>query len=233
LNLLDFYTYGNKNNNPTLRGGDVIYIPALDLSKPHVTIEYIQSIKTESKINPGIPIFQRISKRKIMRIFNNERLIDFINRLAILNNTLDLSNISIIRNDEEFKINLAEEYQKDKKFILHNKDLIVFPELLDKVYVQGEVLNPGRYQYKANLRAIDYVSTAGVFEKTKTGKAIKVIRRKTGEILKGQDVLVEKGDIIIVPRKRRESIRDNLSIITPVLSLIISSYTLYLAITNK
>jgi len=233
LNLLDFYAYGNKNNNPTLRGGDVIYIPALDLSKPHVTIEYIQNIKTESKINPGIPIFQRISKRKIMRIFNNERLIDFINRLAILNNTLDLSNISIIRNDEEFKINLAEEYQKDKKFILQNKDLIVFPELLDKVYVQGEVLNPGRYQYKANLRAIDYVSTAGVFEKTKTGKAIKVIRRKTGEILKGQDVLVEKGDIIIVPRKRRESIRDNLSIITPVLSLIISSYTLYLAITNK
>lgn len=233
LNLLDFYAYGHKKNNINLKGGDVIYIPSLDLNEPHVTIEYLKIVKTESKINPQAINFQRISKRKILRIFNDESLLDFMDRIAVLNNTLDLTNIQIIRNGEKIKINLVDEYQKGEKFLLKNKDLIILPELMNKVYVQGEVLNPGQYQYKANLKAMDYVSIAGVTEKTRADRSIKIIRRKTGEILNGGDVLVERGDIIVVPRKRRESIRDNLSIITPVVSLIISSYTLYLAVTKK
>ncbi|WP_456441260.1 SLBB domain-containing protein [Caldithrix abyssi] len=232
LDILRFYAFGDKDNNPTVDGGDVIYVPAIDLNSPHVIVEWNKEEINET-MNTEQFLFQTKYKRKIYRINNNETLIEFLARIAILDNQVELAHIIVKRAGEEISVDLFDEYNKKDKFILKKGDELIVPDIVDKVYVQGEVLNPGAYPYQVNLTANDYIGMSGILEKSKTGNNILVIRAKSGKVLKGGNVIVNKGDIVVVPRKTRESIRDYLSILTPMVSIIISTYSLYLTISNK
>ncbi|MHB2153663.1 polysaccharide biosynthesis/export family protein [Calditrichota bacterium GD2] len=232
LDILRFYAFGDKDNNPTVDGGDVIYVPAIDLNSPHVVVEWNKEEINET-MNTEQFLFQTKYKRKIYRINNNETLIEFLERIAILDNQVELAHIIVKRAGEEISVDLFDEYNKEDKFILKKGDALIVPDIVDKVYVQGEVLNPGAYPYQVNLTANDYIGMSGILEKSKTGSSILVIRAKSGKVLKGGNVIVNKGDIVVVPRKTRESIRDYLSILTPMVSIIISTYSLYLTISKK
>ncbi|APF20198.1 Soluble ligand binding domain-containing protein [Caldithrix abyssi DSM 13497] len=232
LDILRFYAFGDKDNNPTVDGGDVIYVPAIDLNSPHVIVEWNKEEINET-MNTEQFLFQTKYKRKIYRIINNETLIEFLERIAILDNQVELEHIIVKRAGEEISVDLFDEYNKEDKFILKKGDALIVPDIVDKVYVQGEVLNPGAYPYQVNLTANDYIGMSGILEKSKTGSSILVIRAKSGKVLKGGNVIVNKGDIVVVPRKTRESIRDYLSILTPMVSIIISTYSLYLTISKK
>ena len=67
---------------------------------------------------------------------------------------------------------------------------------------------------------------AGLLESSKDINSIRVVHVKTGKTEKGKDVVVEKGDIIIVPRKTRDVTRDYLTIIVPVISLGLTAFAL-------
>ena len=54
----------------------------------------------------------------------------------------------------------------------------------------------------------------------------KIIHKETNKVEKGADVVVHKGDVVVVPRNVRESLKDILAILTPILSIGLSSYAL-------
>ncbi|MFN3967010.1 MAG: SLBB domain-containing protein [Endomicrobiia bacterium] len=87
-----------------------------------------------------------------------------------------------------------------------------------QVFVMGEVVRPGAYEYRENFRLFDLITTAGGFTQLAGTKNIKVHRgephsRKTininlDEILRSgdlsKDFVLEPGDIVEVPRQPKK-----------------------------
>jgi protein involved in polysaccharide export with SLBB domain len=119
---------------------------------------------------------------------------------------------------------------KAKTLRLQNNDLIIIPNLIKKVYVQGEVYRPGAYEFDVNLTANDYAGVAGVWERAQSSEDIIIIRRETGEVLKGGETIIHKGDTIIVPRKLREDVRGYMTILLPILTL---GFTVYSVLSSQ
>ncbi len=231
LNIAGFLRFADKKNNPYVRGGDVIYIPPIDLNQPYVLVESHKEKVLENR-EAQQAVVNKTSTRKIYRIIKGETLPNFLERIASYSAEVDLSRITLIRDEKELVIDLLGQHEKYREFTLRHKDLLIIPDLIHEVYVRGEVKNPGAFVYNVNLTANDYIGKAGVLEKAKGSEDVLVVRAKTGQILKGGDVIIEKGDTIIVPRKNRELIRDYIGIIAPIVSMIISSYSFYLTVTR-
>jgi protein involved in polysaccharide export with SLBB domain len=145
LNIIDFYRHGDKAANPYLDGGDVIFIPRIDLSQNNLN----------DGDTPGV-------------------------------------------------------YQLKKEYI----------------YVKGEVYQPGAYPYLVDLKALDYAGMAGMQETAQDVHKIYVIHSKTGKVSEGGKVTVGKGDIVVVPQRNRETFKDYLTIITPIISIGLSTYAI-------
>ncbi len=229
VNITNFFRKAQKEANPYVQGGDVIFVPAIDLTKPYVLVEsHVEKVLQDRQIEQKV--INKKSSRKIYRLLENETVTKFLSRISSYSAEIDLSSITLIRDGSEQVLDLLNKFDEYDQLELKNKDLLMIPDLLHEVYVRGEVLAPGAYIFNVNLRADDYVGKAGVIERAKSSKQIIVIRKKTGEILKGGDVIIEQGDTIIVPRKSRETIRDYIYIIAPVVSMLISSYSFYLTL---
>ena len=85
-----------------------------------------------------------------------------------------------------------------------------------QVFITGEVRTPGAYNYKENLRLMEFISSAGGFAENADRKSVKIFRgpptrRQTHninveEIVRSgdfsKDFLLEPGDIIEVPKGR-------------------------------
>ena len=67
---------------------------------------------------------------------------------------------------------------------------------------------------------------AGLLETSKELEHLYVIRAGSGAIDKGKEVIVQNGDIVVVPRKTRETFKDYLAILTPIISIAISAVAL-------
>jgi protein involved in polysaccharide export with SLBB domain len=94
------------------------------------------------------------------------------------------------------------------------------------IYVKGEVYQPGAYPYMTNLKAIDYAGMAGMRETAQDVNKIYVIHSKTGEISNGGEATVMQGDIVVVPQRSRETFKDYLSILTPIISIGLSTFAI-------
>jgi hypothetical protein len=64
------------------------------------------------------------------------------------------------------------------------------------------------------------VGKAGALESGSDQEDYIIIRRETGETFTGGDVIIEKGDTIIVDKNGGEKFKDFMVVITPSLSLI-------------
>ncbi len=200
-----YYARGDLEANPYLQSGDLVFVPATKFNKNRVTIE-MGDVYNIYQINPG------------------ENLEDFLIRVGAFREKPDVERIVLIRDGA--KIRVSSLSQDWKKITLQNGDRILIPKIEDKVYVKGEVLNPGAIAFVPNYRARDYAGLAGILESAKKIDAIYVIRSRTGTIEKGGDVIVERGDIVVVPRRPRETFKEYLSILVPIVSLGISLYAL-------
>ncbi len=203
-----FYLNGDLDSNPLLNGGETIYIPSIDLNKQNVIVE-------TNEIPDGI-----------YQIKNEESLYEFLKRNKALRQDVELDNIKVKRKSKEYVFNLLDNLDEVKNFILKSHDNIIIQSVNNRVFVTGEVMRPTSYPYLANYTAKDYVGHAGLLESSKDINSIRVVHVRTGKTEKGKDVIVEKGDIIIVPRKTRDVTRDYLTIIVPVLSLGLTAYAL-------
>ncbi len=208
IDISEFYLKGNLTQNPLLEGGDIIYVPRIDLQGEFVIIE------------------GNIGSQGIYQTRHQETLFDFLTRLKAINRRSDVENVILFRNDSLKTFNLLEAKSGARTEVLKTGDRIRIPSHRNQVYVRGEVFQPGPYPYLANYHAQDYAGNAGLLETSKSLKNLYVIRAETGEIEKGKKVIVENGDVVVVPRKTRETWKDILSIVTPIVSVALSSWAI-------
>ncbi len=208
VDLSRFYRNGDKNENPYLNGGDVIYVPSIDLTKDYVTIE------------------GNVGYQGIYSLRPDEDLFEFLRRVQALNKRSNLESIILFRDGERNDVDLINNMAAYVDYDLQNRDRIIIPTTYNRVYVRGEVMNPGGYPYLANYKARDYIGQAGALDTAVGMDEISVIRHETGEILKGADVVVKKGDTVILPKRTREVFKDYMSILMPIVSIAISTVAL-------
>jgi hypothetical protein len=220
--IRQFYRYGEKEENPFLRGGDVLFVRPIDLTKPHVLVDSrIEKVLKNSVVS-------RKSTRRIYRLMDGETIVSFLGRISAFSTDIDLRKITLMRDSSMIVLDLLNNYSKYEDFKLQSKDRVIIPNLLSVVYVQGEIRNPGQYTYDVNLTANDYISKAGVIEKSKPSEDVIIIRKGTGKVVKGGNTIIYKGDTVIVPRKTREDVRDYILILVPIITLGLSLYTIML-----
>jgi protein involved in polysaccharide export with SLBB domain len=104
----------------------------------------------------------------------------------------------------------------------------MLPTIVTHVYVRGEVLAPGALPYLANYSAKEYVGAAGALDSAVEPSDYYVIRNQTGEIVMGPDVIVERGDMVVVPQRGRETFKDYMTIFAPIISLTVAVLALIL-----
>ena len=208
LNISRFYREGELGANEFITSGDVIFIPRIDLTKPYVIIE------------------GNVGSQGVYQILPDETLLEFLVRAGALSRKSNIENVVLLRDDKKYLYNLLESESQVHKEILKTRDRIIIPTNRDQVYVKGEVYRPGPYPYLANYTARDYAGFGGVLETAKNLNSVYVIHKETNRIEKGANVVVHRGDVVVVPRNARESLKEILAILTPIISIGLSSYAL-------
>ncbi len=199
---IDFFNYwsdGDLEHNPTFLEGDVIRIPFGD-------------IKSE-----GIVIRGSVDNRGYDIIKSGETLERYLWRRTKFNENASLDDIVITRkgnNGLEFNSISLEQFSTT---ILQAGDII---DILSErgVMVNGFVQAPGGYKYNSGFLAGDYISMAG--GNSIEGDPEKVFTRHLdGSTEKGQMVVVQRGDVIIVPRTTKNVIFGEMSLLQVIASL--------------
>ena len=174
--------------------------------------------------------FGGILENKRARIINQEAndllykkiLSQIIDLSSLSSGNADLSSIimiaDMIRDEEvsgrinaEFNLELLKN-NPELDTVLHDGDRITIPELMNHVYVFGEVANTGTITFDKNKDTYAYISDQGGFTETSdrkniyviypNGKSIKVSSRN--KIFMSQsysEVKIYPGSIIFIPRK--------------------------------
>jgi protein involved in polysaccharide export with SLBB domain len=205
VNVSEFYVTGDLQYNPALTGGDIVFVPPIDLQKKYVILE------------------GNVGSQGLYQIRPNENLFSLLTRLKTINRRSDIENVVIIRDSEKKVFNLLQNQSAVTQEILQNGDRIMIPTIRDQVYVKGEVAQPGPFPYLANYTAKDYAGLAGMLASAKDFNKVYVIHAETGQVEKGGNVVVDNGDIVVVPKSTRENVKDYLAIITPLISIALST----------
>jgi protein involved in polysaccharide export with SLBB domain len=208
VDISDFYRQGIKEANPYLAGGDVVHIPMISLKRDYVFIEGNLDF-------PGI-----------YQVKENETLVEFLYRLKVINRESNIEDISLTRNGQIIPYNLLSNLDSARTEILQSGDRLFIPPAQEYVYVKGEVYQPGAYPYLANFKAKDYAGMAGVLETAQSVDKITVVRAYLGIIIDGGETVVGKGDVVVVPQRRRENVKDILAILTPIISIGLSTFAI-------
>lgn len=215
VDKVDLYVYkrlGNLDANIYLRGGDVIYVPSINLSKATVRVEGIVN-------DPGI-----------YQLAENETLEDFLLRVDALNRRAELKAAYIERKTdadgglETIPIFPYLEQQSDgySSLYLKDGDVIMVPQRNEEVYVIGAVRNPGPYAYVPNLKVRDYVGFAGGTELAVKLSKSKIIRRDSKKQEQGENILVEPGDTVFVPQKVKFGVIEAFAIVGQITGILIA-----------
>lgn len=176
IDLNAYKTTGDIESNPMLLDGDVIYVPGFDYSKPWV---YLSGASyTDGPVN----------------IHRGETAFEFITRVGATRDRLDLTEISLIREGEDYNINLLD---TGKETTLVDGDSLFVSVLPDSVYVGGRVAQGGAVKYIAGLNPRAYVAMAGGLAKEGTMGKIKIYRdgeklsiNKAGQVRPGDAIIV-------------------------------------------
>ena len=106
--------------------------------------------------------------------------------------------------------------------VLQDGDILSVPEVRDYVYVSGHVTRPGRYVYRGDWSAADYVGEAG--GPTSAGSRDRVVVLDTdGEKRKGdRQARVERGETVYLERSTAGQATTALGILANLSALIIS-----------
>jgi len=198
-NYNDFLVTGNLSGNPTFIEGDQVFIPYADIDQE------------------GIVIRGAITGSGYDVIEKGETLAHYLARRAAFSTDADLEDVKITRKTDNRQVLMTIYPEKYTTTILQAGDAI---DILSErgVSVNGFVQSPGSFKYFPGYSPMDYVNMAG--GNTVEGDADRlIIRRLSGEIVSGKDNLVQRGDVIIVPRTKKSIIFGDVSLMQVVVSL--------------
>jgi protein involved in polysaccharide export with SLBB domain len=129
---------------------------------------------------------------------------------------------------------VMDENSADGNFIVKSGDYIYIPEMVELVYVFGQVNTPGFIKYKKNEHVEYYLGQAGGVGKTAKSEIflIKGKSRCWKQISKSEKVEIEPGDYIWVPKKPIRYFSFYLQQIASFVSIIGGIATLFLLLTQ-
>ena len=208
VDYLQFILYGDLGHNPTFQEGDKLIIPFGDVEKE------------------GVVIRGALSGRGYDIIAPSETLEHFLWRKARFLENADLESVTITRQKNGKEEHLRIQPERFSSIVLKPGDTI---DILRErgVSVNGFVQIPGGFQFFPGFTAADYINLAG--GNTTEGNPNRVlIRHLDGSSNRGQDVLVRRGDVIVVPRNLKSSIFGDSSLLQ-IGTALLTVYLTYLA----
>ncbi len=189
LDMTRLYEYGDITQDPYVQGGDMIYVPRIELTDQTVFVE-------GDMLKPG--------PHKIME---GETLLEFLHRVKALTRTSDLNGIVLVRGKQpplhvNFLANGAANADLHQMPLQHG-DRIFVPPIKEFVYVHGAVKSPGSYPFVVGYKAGDYAGLAGGTVESGNLRSVRVIHQETGKSEAGPDKEVQRGDTVVVPVSAR------------------------------
>ena len=199
---------GGLENNPLLRDGDEVFVPGSNFSQGILSVR--------SPVN-RIGFYQ---------YYQEESVFEFLKRNNFGTTNMDFENVTVERTDgtgeiTTYSLTLNSVNPTLTSFILHSDDVVILPIFETVVYVDGEVVNPGSYPWIAERSAGYYVSVAG--RTTDASDKKKIIVTRKNEKFYGEEIIIEIGDQIHMPKKRHLVARDWLEFISPIVSIILAA----------
>ncbi len=234
VNLYLFAFGGQLDANPFVSEGTQIFVPemeswvfvegAVNGSPFQKSLVISQSQSGASEIGnekfPSIslrPSATGISIGHRVPFHNGMSVNDAINFCGGALQTADMSDIRVIRGSELLHVGLDA--------ALEPFDTVVVPYSPRKVYVTGEVIQPGAFSFRPGLKVADYIGMAGGLT-TRAKKSIFVYRRDGKRVKVNWDYEVEAGDRIFVPEKSLKWWQDYLQILAVISSVAVTWLTL-------
>jgi protein involved in polysaccharide export with SLBB domain len=209
---VDLYAYkklGDLSANPFLRGGDVIFVPGIDLNKPSVTVEGLVNDPGSYQIQPG------------------ETLKDVLLRVDALSRRTDLEGAYLERseNGETKRIPIFPYLRNmgngHSQLLLQDGDVLKIGQRLEDVYVIGSVQYPGPYPYVPGLTVRDYIGFGGSMNQAASPKKTKLLRKGSQQEEVGLDVTVGTGDTIFVPKNAEFRVGEIASVLSALATTIL------------
>lgn len=209
LDLFELYYEGDLNQDPYLRGGEIIYVPRIELTDKTVFVEG----------EAGRPGPHQIAK--------NETLMDFLRRVEAMQHGADLNEILLVRRDQAPRRLSFFGDTANGNGVRHQRmedgDRLIVRGGREYVYVHGAVKNPGNYPFVEGYRVADYVGLAGGTQEMANVSSARVIHRESGKTEKGMNKEVRRGDTVIVPLATRTTISNYLLIASYIATLLIAA----------
>ncbi len=211
INYFNFLLYGDLEHNPTFNENDVISIPFEKLS--------LNLISLRGQIeNAGYDIIEP-----------NESLFQLLKRRVDIGSFSDLNSIIVTRSVNNIVKTIEILPNQFEDFILLNGDIIDISRQ-NGIMVNGFVQKPGAYEYFAGFTIYNYISMAGGISEQGTLNNI-LIRHNDGTVSKNNDLLLKRGDVIIVKRSMINAIAGNASVLQ-IIASVFSIYLTFLATQN-
>lgn len=104
--------------------------------------------------------------------------------------------------------------------LLRDGDRIVIPKRGMTVYVYGRVAHPGHIPFVPGIDADDYVARVGGYLDDARSGDVLVMKVSTGQWVPADDVTVEEGDVIWVPREPKLRFTESMQIVSQVASVV-------------
>ncbi len=197
-----FETMGEIEKDLYLQGGDMVFVPNVELTGQHV-----------------VEVQGDLLLSGYYQIHPDQNLLTFLTHIKAIRRNTALELVQIIRNGKQLKPFAKSEAGSD--FQLQSDDKIILPS--NYVYVRGRVTYVGAFRYNANLTAKDYAAMAGA---TGSINRILVYHAATGKKERGPDVIVQPGDTVDVPLTLWQAFSGSLGIASTIVSLVIAAVAL-------
>lgn len=228
-----FQRTGLKEVNPFVHDGDIIYVPRM---KKTVIVrgavygkhdfELAATTKTEEELRETGGR-ERLTEG-MYELNDGETVADIITKAGGITPWTDLEKVYIERNGATIYVNLADvlaDENSPHNILMEDGDILYVPSTAVSVYVQGEVVEPGAFMFQPHLHASEYIGLAGgPLTEADMGRAHVV--RDDKSIPLHEDLIIEPGDRIVVPRMLFKFWQDYLEITAVFASLLISYLTL-------
>ena len=223
VNLERFENQGDLASNPFVESGDRIYVPAVT---GMVTVKGAIFGRGEYRLRTSALTTEKERIGEGMYELNpGERVMDFIKKAGGVTPWADLRAAYIMRrspNDDSpiripVDVTRALYVPSDTtvNITMQNDDVLILPPVNTLVYVEGEVVKPGAILYTPNLKFNDYLGMAGGPTNNANFGSASVTRNRR-KLSTKDNLLIEPGDIIFVPRQNFKWWQDYLQIFSSV-----------------
>jgi polysaccharide biosynthesis/export protein len=153
VDLYDLLLHGVKSDLQRLENGDSVQVPPIG---PQVTVDgmvrrpAIYELKDEKNLASVLELAGGLLPTATLRHIEVQRLVEHQNQTML--------SVDIPETDDR-----AEVTKKLERFEIHDGDRVrVFPIVpynQDAIYLEGHVVRPGRYSYRANMKVTDVIGS--------------------------------------------------------------------------